>query len=75
MTENDRKGPSFDPEQLERLKRSVDEWNEWRRSHSDVEVHLEWVDLSGVHLKEADLREAHLEGANLERAHLEGSCR
>ena len=42
-----------DREQVERLKRSVEEWNEWRQEHPDIRPDLSF----------ADLRHATLNGA------------
>ena len=64
-----------DEEQLERLLRSVEEWNEWRRKNWNVAIDLSNADLNeanliGADLKEADLREANLISANLISANL-----
>jgi uncharacterized protein YjbI with pentapeptide repeats len=64
------------PDHLEILKRSVEEWNQWRKDNLGVKpdlsgAHLEGAHLIGAHLEEADLRWAHLSGAHLERARLE----
>jgi hypothetical protein len=52
-------------EHLERLKCSVQEWNQWRQEHPD-----EKVDLSRAHLRDANLNNANLSDANLEGADL-----
>ena len=49
---------------LEILKKSVDEWNSWRRGIK-VKANLSGADLSKVHLNGADLSGANLSGANL----------
>ena len=71
------------PEQLEKLKKSVEEWNQWRNESPDVEIELPNANLESVNLKganldranlsNADLFGANLKGANLEGANLEGS--
>lgn len=48
------------PEHVERLKRGVKVWNQWRKDHSEIRPDLSHADLSG-----ADLSEANLAGANL----------
>ena len=53
-------------EHLERLIRSVDEWNQWRLQNA---YNLN-PDLSGANLSEASLSEANLSGANLSEANL-----
>ena len=62
-------------EQVERLRRSVDEWNQWREQHLNVHPNLSWADLSGADLSGADLTgtdltHARLIGADLTRARL-----
>ena len=49
-----------DTEQVERLKRSVAEWNQWRQEHPEIRP-----DLSGADLSSANLSSADLSGANL----------
>ena len=57
-------------EQVERLKRSVDEWNEWRREQPEICPDLSNADLSGANLSEANLSEAYLFWAILNAANL-----
>ena len=64
-----------DQEQLERLKHSVKEWNEWRKKNPKVEINLSEAnlfraDLIGANLSGADLNGADLSGANLSGADL-----
>ena len=59
-----------DQEQLERLKRSLEEWNLWRLQQPDVRPVLIGTDLSGANLSHANLSEANLGGANLSHANL-----
>jgi uncharacterized protein YjbI with pentapeptide repeats len=56
------------PEQLEILKRSVEEWNQWRETHPDIRPGLSVANLRG-----ADLIGANLSGANLSMADLRGA--
>ena len=65
-------------EQVERLKKSVEEWNQWRENSPDVEIDLrdtnfESADLKGANLKGAILANADFFGANLKSANLEGA--
>ncbi len=55
------------PEQLERLKQGVPEWNKWRTEHRG-----ERIDLSGAKLSEADLSWADLSWTDLRNADLSG---
>jgi len=70
-------------EQLDRLLRSVDEWNQWREQNPDAVIDLAGarlsayligdgarLDLSGVNLAGVNLAVVDLSGANLERADL-----
>ena len=64
-----------DEEQLALLKRSVEEWNQWRRDNPAIEPSLSDADLSDarlphVNLVEADLRNASLICAGLTHANL-----
>src|SRR5947199_82152 len=59
-----------DKELVARLKRSVDEWNQWRRQNAVLSYDL---DLSSADLREADLSGANLSGANLSGADLFGA--
>src|SRR4051812_38029057 len=45
-------------EQLEILKRDVDEWNDWRADHPDVRPDLSGMDLENADLVMANLSEA-----------------
>src|SRR5436305_1459291 len=65
-------------EQLDILKRGVEEWNAWREAHPDVQPDLSGVFLSGAILRGAILRKAilsrtHLGGADLSGANLSGA--
>ncbi|NEQ48192.1 MAG: hypothetical protein F6K00_33530 [Leptolyngbya sp. SIOISBB] len=65
-------------EQLERLIRSVQEWNHWREEHPDVEVDLSGAslykaNLSGANLSGTELRDTDLSRAELNRAELRGA--
>ncbi len=65
-------------EQLAMLKRSVDEWNTWRKEHPEITVDLSRADLSDADLRGAflfnvGLDHADLDGANLSGAHLGGA--
>lgn len=63
-----------DQEQLERLKRSIEEWNQWRQEQSydfcpDLSLaNLNNINLSHANLSGALLRDASLIGANLSEA-------
>ena len=65
----------LDQEQLARLKRGVEEWNQWRKENLKVEIKL-WeanlweANLSGAKLNGANLHKADLHGANLSGAYL-----
>src|SRR5436309_957822 len=59
-----------DTEQLERLKRSVTEWNLWRQEHPHRQPDLSRADLSRANLTEANLSLANLTEANLTLANL-----
>jgi uncharacterized protein YjbI with pentapeptide repeats len=64
-----------DEEAVERLRRGVAEWNEWRNANPDAHVDLRRVDLvdadlAGANLRKAGLLRAHLTGANLTGANL-----
>lgn len=58
------------PEQVERLAASVDEWNYWRRSHQNKPIDLSHADLPGADLSGANLFRADLLCANLSRGTL-----
>ena len=67
-------------EQLERLKRSVEEWNQWRQENPDIKIELILTDLSGVDLNlpnigglkaelfQASVSKCNLTGVNLREA-------
>ena len=59
-----------DQKQLERLLRSVEEWNQWREENPKVEIDISEANLSGADLIEANLIRANLSGANLIEAYL-----
>lgn len=56
--------------ELEILKRSVAEWNHWRRDHPDDEPQFSHADLSGVNLRGANLTHANLRYAKFRSANL-----
>ena len=63
------------PEHLKILKQGVEQWNKWRREHSEVGPDLSAADLrrmnlSRAHFRGADLGNANLSGANLHQANL-----
>ncbi len=60
-------------EQVEMLKRSVREWNDWRGENTGVWVDLTKANLKEMNLIEADLRKVRLEGANLTGTNLTGA--
>jgi Pentapeptide repeats (8 copies) len=47
--------PMADPDQLALLKKSVEEWNAWRKANPLVKVDLSGTDLSGTDLSGANL--------------------
>jgi uncharacterized protein YjbI with pentapeptide repeats len=57
-------------EQLERLRRGVEAWNNWRREHPDESVGLGKADLTSAALAGANLTDSNLWRANLTRATL-----
>jgi len=69
--------------QVTLLKKSVEEWNEWRENNPEAipdlqEAYLRGADLKSAQLQEANLIDANLRGATLEeaklmRANLEGA--
>ena len=66
------------PEQVERLKRSVEEWNAWRQEQPDIHrysgTNRFWESLFGrVDLSFADLSHTNLGGANLSYTYLNGT--
>jgi uncharacterized protein YjbI with pentapeptide repeats len=60
-------------EQLQRLKRNVKAWNEWRVRSYDVAIDLSGADLRETNLRETNLSGANLSGADLSRANLSGA--
>jgi hypothetical protein len=54
-----------DQEQLERLTRSVDEWNQWRQDYPEIQPDLSNADLINTNLIIANLGGANLRGADL----------
>ena len=59
-----------DQEQVDRLRRSVDEWNGWRFNNRDAEIDLKNANLIKTNLKRAFLIDADIRGANLQGADL-----
>jgi hypothetical protein len=57
-------------EHLEILQLGVEEWNQWRKAHPDIEPYLVEADLSGADLSGADLSRANLTWAKLSKAKL-----
>ena len=57
-------------EQLARLKRSVKQWNRWRKKNPGIEIDLIEANFSGADLSEANFRGADLRGTNLRGAKL-----
>jgi len=62
-----------DQEQVERLKHSVHDWNQWRQDHPEVHPDLFKADLSKTNLFGADLHSADLRTADLSSANLMGA--
>ena len=62
-----------DETQLERLKRSVEEWNAWRKDNRGAYIDLREASLTEVHGSGADLSYANLVTANLTDAKLAGA--
>ena len=58
------------PEHLEILKRSVEEWNQWRWDDPEIQPDLKQADLGGASLTKANLSGANLRWANLSEANL-----
>ena len=52
------------------IKKSVKEWNAWRKDNPDI-----YPDLCGADLRNADLEDANLVGTNLRNANLEDAKR
>ncbi|NJN74130.1 MAG: pentapeptide repeat-containing protein, partial [Limnothrix sp. RL_2_0] len=62
-------------EQVNLLKRSVEEWNQWREKEPDIDINLHQANLSdlsleGINFKDADLSFANLRNTNLKCADL-----
>ena len=71
-------GSKCNPEQLELLvkcskAKNIDEWNQYRKENTDVEIWLQGADLRNAYLEGANLNFASLEGAYLNEALLEGA--
>jgi hypothetical protein len=72
-----------DKEHLDRVRRGVTSWNEWRKEHPEitpdlrdsnlVRAELGGADLSGVDLRQTNLTRARLDGASLRGADLRGA--
>jgi len=72
-----------DANQVKRLKRSIKDWNQWRKKNPSVVIDLTYADLSdcnlqganlsGAKLYKADLSKAKLSFANLYKADLQGA--
>ncbi|NES67596.1 MAG: pentapeptide repeat-containing protein [Okeania sp. SIO2D1] len=56
--------------QLDLLRRSVEEWNRWRRENPQEKVDLSNADLEGINLAAINSHPVDLEGANLRKANL-----
>jgi hypothetical protein len=62
-----------DAEQLARIRRSVEEWNAWRKENPLVVADFTEADLHGADLQKAQLIEADLFNADLQGADLQGA--
>lgn len=60
-------------EQIERLKRSVEEWNQWRQEQPEIRPDLSFADLIRANLSTANLSETNFSRANLGAAYLSDS--
>ena len=60
-------------EMVAMLKRSVDEWNEWRKDNPHTIANLDKVDLSNLNLEGIDLHDVTLLEANLSGSNLSNS--
>jgi len=52
-------------EQLAKLKKGIEAWNQWREQNPDIQVDLSWSKLVGGKLSNANLSKANLRGATL----------
>ena len=52
------------------LKRRVEQWNEWREQHQEIQPDLSGADLHGANLYGANLSETNLSGADLSKTYL-----
>lgn len=59
--------------QLEIIKRSVSEWNEWRNERSDIKPDLSKANLTRVDLNHANLSDTDFRGVNLSYSNLQGA--
>src|SRR5947209_4306126 len=57
-------------EHIDILKKGVDVWNFWRKSHFEVQPDLSGADLSRINLMSSNLRNTILIDANLSEANL-----
>src|SRR5436305_13494770 len=64
QSEREEKHPMAKKEQVELLKRSVPEWNQWRKEHPDIGPDLSSADLSSANLSSANLNSADLSRPN-----------
>ena len=60
-------------EQVGRLRKNVEDWNQWRREHPKAFLDLNRADLEGADLYLANLSDAGLGSANLRSANLTGA--
>ncbi|AJT63035.3 hypothetical protein T261_1349 [Streptomyces lydicus] len=65
--------PPANADHIAMLKRSVGEWNNWRKAHPGVRPALSGADFYHADLRRADLSGADLRGANLSGADLQGA--
>ncbi len=57
-------------EQLELLKSSVKEWNQWRKANPGIKIDLAYADLSAANLSSANLSDADISESDLTAANL-----
>ena len=55
------------------LKQSIEDWNEWRQTHHEIQPDLSGADLKGARLQRIDLSHAYLNNADLSNAWLKGT--